>query len=66
MKTDLQDWIRKRHYDTFCMKMKYHEQLLGRPNVFQGCSLGIAIPGRDSGKNAVWWYNERRYWDGYA
>lgn len=59
MKTDLKDWIRKRHYNTFCMKMKYHKQLLGRPNVFQGCSLGIAIPSRDSRKNTAWWYNEK-------
>lgn len=66
VKTDLKGWIRKGHYNTFYMKMKYHEQFLGRPNVFQGCSLGIAIPGRDSGKSRVCWYNGRLYQNGYA
>lgn len=34
VKTDLKRWIRKGHYNTFCMKMKYRERFLGRPNVF--------------------------------
>lgn len=66
VKTDLKSWIRKGHYNTFCMKTKYHEPFLGRPHIFQGWSLGIANPGREFGKSRVHWHNEQLYQNGYA